>query len=310
MSSHVIFEAFEVSAEAEKVLQCQSALQWDFPTSSAAIPHETFIAESFEQALAEFLEKSSHESVKQFASVVLKAGSFTHEPRDTPDPALITAMLNSLLEAMGQQFETRAIRKRVRDEVRREKGIPWRRSPFWLLLRVGILRHFEQSNSPPISNAIYKMLICLVHSRLLSQAASSLSPHLSHLILRKLGRRIAKLEKDVLQTKPTGDRSSDALISLLVMLRPVFQNAMDGAKGRLVSAWNSFKSTIQRRITPFRSRNAFPENFQLSLANSSNYLRQTQIQPTTRICVSSPHEISASSASILPEIHRLGRRRK
>ncbi|EXJ68180.1 uncharacterized protein A1O5_08795 [Cladophialophora psammophila CBS 110553] len=197
LKEYIIFEAFKVSAKSENVLESLGALQWDFPTSAAAIPNKVFADESFQQSLAEFLQKASFERVGKFGATILRVKSPTPEARDTNNPALITGLLITLLEGLSQLATTSPIRKRVRDEVRwKDSGIPWRRSPFWLRLRVGILRHLEQLTCPSVSIAMYKALMCLLHAQLLGPVAGSQAPELAHLLFRKLGRRIAKLEKD------------------------------------------------------------------------------------------------------------------
>ncbi|KIW95279.1 uncharacterized protein Z519_03863 [Cladophialophora bantiana CBS 173.52] len=49
------------SAKSENVLESLGALQWDFPTSAAAIPNKVFADENFQQNLAKFLQKASFE---------------------------------------------------------------------------------------------------------------------------------------------------------------------------------------------------------------------------------------------------------
>lgn len=62
--------------------------------------------------------------------------------RDTVDSALITSMLMTILEANGTRHYPPILKKRIRDDVCWATGErPWRRSPFWLVLRVAVQRH-------------------------------------------------------------------------------------------------------------------------------------------------------------------------
>ncbi len=97
----VRFEAFEVSTPSSDVLALTDALQREFPCRSVAIPLEVFDDPLFQEQLATFLEKASIESIKQLAATSLKAGAFAFESRDTVDPALITQLLMTLLQALG-----------------------------------------------------------------------------------------------------------------------------------------------------------------------------------------------------------------
>ncbi|KAK8175389.1 hypothetical protein IWX90DRAFT_469628 [Phyllosticta citrichinensis] len=135
-TSSVIFEAFEASPRSEDVLAAPDALQWDFPGAAAVIPYAEFSNESFQDSLAQFLQQSSTQALKQFAARTKKSGSAVVEIRDTTDPAIITHMLMNLLESYGARAEPPVLRKRVRDDVCWSDGaeMPWRRCPDWLLL--------------------------------------------------------------------------------------------------------------------------------------------------------------------------------
>ncbi|CAJ2499839.1 Uu.00g026920.m01.CDS01 [Anthostomella pinea] len=96
----VIFEAFETSPAAEKVLAAGHTLQWDFPGRSAQLSFATSSDKSFQESLAIFLEQASMEPIYSLQAVARKANTCVTEERDTTDPALTTQMLMPLLEAM------------------------------------------------------------------------------------------------------------------------------------------------------------------------------------------------------------------
>ncbi|KIW30928.1 uncharacterized protein PV07_02619 [Cladophialophora immunda] len=279
---HIVFEAVELSAQAERVLQCTNALQWNFPTSAAAIPADVFADESFQQHLSEFLKRASVENIKKFGAVTRKARSGAFEPRDTANPALITGLLIAILEGLGRPVTVRPIPKRIRDEVRfKDALVPWRRSPFWLLLRVGMLRHLEESANPTVGRALYKAIMCLLQSRLLAQAVDCQTADLSSLLLRKICRRMAKMETDQISTAGTDATSVAALDVILRSVRPMLRQATRRARANLQDAWNRYKAKMQRRITPFRTRFASPEHLRLTLINSEPYLQRVRQEPPT-----------------------------
>lgn len=270
----VIFEALEVSALSEKVLAAENALQWDFPGCAVAIPYSEFANSSFQENLAAFLEQASTESVKRFAAQAYKAGSSVYESRHTVDPSLITQMLMTLLEVHGHQTLPPPLRKRVRDDVCWTSGAekPWRRSGYWLLLRVALGRYLCTLHGDEAGRAHYKFLMCLVLARLINEILEHLSPELFELLAflnAKLTRRIVKLEVDK-------GRASKKVISLYNImfsnLGNLFRLTTNKAKQRINLVWTEFKSTIKRPI-PFMKGPAGDRDLTLTLPNSGPYLK-------------------------------------
>lgn len=158
----MVFEAFEASASCEQVLATESALEWDFPGQAVAIPHDTFHNNDFQRSLCAFLEQASIESMKPFAAVTHKAMATIPEIRDTPHPKLVTGLFMTILEAIGSIHSTTLLRKRVRDTVSFYKAQkPWRRSPFYLILRVAMQRHLYQSLGVDKGRLYYKIVMCI-----------------------------------------------------------------------------------------------------------------------------------------------------
>jgi hypothetical protein len=164
----VVFEAFETSATCEQVLAAENALLWDFPGQSVAIPYRTFETEDFQQTLTDFLEQSSFEPIKQFAAVTTKASASLTEVRDTPKPTLIAGALMAILESNGADHDTPLVRKRVHDTVSFHNAHkPWRRSPFYLVLRVAIQRHLYRTLGTEKGRLYFKTIMCIFLSTLL-----------------------------------------------------------------------------------------------------------------------------------------------
>ncbi|KAK7967332.1 uncharacterized protein PG986_001609 [Apiospora aurea] len=154
----IIFESFEVSSPPSQVLTAEDSLQWDFPG----------------QSLSLFLEQASLESLQSLTAKVEKAGVSVIEPRSTVDPALLSQMLMSLLEAVGVSYDAPRLQKRVRDDVNLDNAeLPWRRLPFWLLLRVSIPRFLKIRLGDDEGQACYKVLIAMLLAHLLDDCATS-----------------------------------------------------------------------------------------------------------------------------------------
>ena len=268
----VIFEAFEASPLSEKVLATQNALQWDFPGSAVAIPHAEFVQASFQENLASFLERASTESIKRFAAQSSKAGSFAFESRGTADPALITQMLMTLLEVSGHSIQPPIIRKRVRDEVYWTDGAenPWRRCPYWLIIRVALRRFLTVLHGGQAGRAHYKFLLCVLLRNLIEEAVGLVEPEIVSFLQAKLARRLGKLEDERDRAPPTVRSVYDASFGAL---QDLFSKTLAKANERLRAAWNEFKRGIQRHI-PILPRHVLPSHTRLSLPNSEGYLRK------------------------------------
>ncbi|KAF2267772.1 hypothetical protein CC78DRAFT_591207 [Lojkania enalia] len=241
-----IFEAFETSAACEDTLAAKNALQWDFPGCAVSIPYQVFTEDSFQENFAAFLDQSSREIVLQYAPVTYKAAAPLPEIRDTTDPALITGMLMSILEANGTIFAVPLLRKRVRDTVSfKEAHKPWRRSPFYLVLRVAIQRHLYRVLGSEIGRLYYKVVLCVFISRLLNDCLGLIIHEASHVLRMKLGFRLSKLETDYqsgsLQLQNTQNR-------LLQELGAVFEGSLSSAQNYLERQWEIHKAKTRRPI--------------------------------------------------------------
>ena len=264
----VIFESFEASASSEAVIAGENALEWTFPGRAAQIPFSVFENESFRENLAMLLEQASMESIERFRARSVKAETSIGETRDTTNPALITQMLLPLLEAVGSSIDVPRLRKKVRDEVNiQNAGLPWRRSPFWLILRVATQLHLYGRFGSEIGRAYYKFLICTVLAELLRNAAGDLSPGLTLLLRAKLCRRLAKIEMDKAQVSTT----IAIYEQLLTSLTPMFQRIIKDATVQVQMAWDRYKQAIKRPI-PRLPHRASEDALHLSLPNSASYI--------------------------------------
>ncbi|KAI1264019.1 hypothetical protein F5Y18DRAFT_437210 [Xylariaceae sp. FL1019] len=274
-----IFEAFETSATSERVLAADGALQWDFPGRSVQVPLDVFADVPFQESLATFLEQASMESLHSLQANAWKANVSVIETRDTTDPALITHMLMPLLEAIGSHYQAPVLRKRVRDEVNIQgEDLPWRRLPFWLVLRVAAQRQLSLALGNERGRIGYKFLMCVLLSQLLQESAGKLSPELAMTLRAKICRRMAKLELEKAKVK-----SANAEISELLFTRigPIIKAIVEKATVQVEATWEKYKQETTRHIPKLPLR-APDYALQLSLSHSSEYLSNLLSSPQIR----------------------------
>lgn len=279
----VIFEAFESSPPTEDVLAAENALRWDFPSRAAELPLHVFLDEAFHEALAAFLEQASSEQLERFAARAAKANASVTEVRDTTDPALITQMLTSLLEALGNSVHVPTLRKRVRDDVNiQDAELPWRRLPFWLVLRVAMQRQLEFVLGQMTGRACYKFLICTALSQLLEDCAGRITPEMTIILRAKLCRRIAKLETEKTRVASC---SSAVYKDLFGSLSPLFKTIIQAGTAKVEAAWNKHKKSTTK-VVPKLPPHADEHSLNLSLPDSGKRLENI-LQSCSELWVSS-----------------------
>ncbi|MCJ1350906.1 MAG: hypothetical protein MMC33_000887 [Icmadophila ericetorum] len=273
----ILFEAFEASLLRADVLASDHALQRDFPGCAVVIPVSQFDDASLQDNLAAFLEQASTESIKKFAAQARKAGSSVYESRDTADPALITQMLMTLLEANGRRTFPVLLSKRIRDDVCWSEGgeKPWRRSALWLTIRVGIQRHLNTLFGGEAGRVHYKFFFALFLARFLEETRGQLSPEILQTINTKLCRRLAKLEAGKSRASSTVRKIYE---DMFTCFGPVFHKTIQGTISYIEEAWANFKA-INRKFVPPLPLYAEQHDLYLSLPNSAAYLRQVLTEP-------------------------------
>ena len=274
VSGEYIFESFEASPPAAEVLAAEKSLQWDFPSRAVAIPSAIFEEGSFQACLTEFLEKASVEPVKQFAAVTLKAGSYAFESRDTVTPAVVGQLLMAILEANGRKHPATLTRKRVRDDVYWSDGAenPWRRSPSWLVLRVGIQRSLCFLLGGNLGTLHYKCFMGFFLSSIANGICgeSPFPPDRLAFARTKLARRLAKLQQRKEIATPKVARSIDFLFS---KFEKSFTSTLRALNDQLSQSWNLIRSHSTKRIPPLPKR-AHASSTALSLCHSRAMLHK------------------------------------
>ncbi|KAK0755675.1 hypothetical protein N5P37_011775, partial [Trichoderma harzianum] len=272
-SQTVIFEAFEASAPAAVILQSSNAIKWDFPGRAAAIRLQDFSDTSFQENLSDFLEQSSSEAFDRFAARAKKGGKAVVEVRDTPSPALISEMLMSLLEGMGNLTQVRRVHKRVRDDVvLKDSALPWRRSPYWLVLRVAVQRMLSSifHGDSGTDRCYFKFIICMVLAQLLNDSVGILHPEQMLMLQAKLCRRLAKLESEKSQVSAS---PRSVYGDFFEATHDFFKKTVTSAGVKMTNAWEEYKKGITRKIPRLPTR-ILDDDTILSLPNSGKTLNQ------------------------------------
>lgn len=293
---------FEASPRSEDVLAAKGALQWDFPGSVVAVPYDTYLEKDFLQSLCQYLEQASTESIKEFAAHSNKAGMVIVEDRDTKDPGLISSLLVAILDANGRRITPTLLRKRVRDDVLwHNSAVPWRRMPFWLVMRVAIQRHLiRQLSSSELDSdrarVEYKVFMCLLLARLLDDVHKSRPDRLDHL-KAKLCRRLAKLEVEMETGSPEAVKFYKFYKS---HLEKRLEESVLQATAALQLRWNTFKESSTRTILPL-PRRAEPEALSLSFqAGSLQYLNHVLMRFRNSKFTARPRQQRQTSDSETP----------
>ncbi|KAI1501698.1 hypothetical protein F5X99DRAFT_189010 [Biscogniauxia marginata] len=282
----VDIELFEASPKREDVLSSQT-LSWDFPGTAVQLPSSVFEDGDFLDSFSAFLEQASKESTQQSSEYVTKAGKRIVESRDSPNPALITSFLTALLEANGKRISPTLLQKRVRDDVCWfNSETPWRRLPYWLVLRVAISRFLAMRLGGSNGRIQYKFLMCIMHAAVLDDIYHVVSLEDQDFLKRKLCRRLFKLDRDHSEQPPSTQTSYDVLIKALT---PRFNQTIRATSARIEIAWNNERRATTKFIPPLPQK-ASPRDQRLSLVLSREYLmeaklrfyRSRQYTPSTR----------------------------
>ncbi|KAI1771547.1 hypothetical protein F4818DRAFT_454673 [Hypoxylon cercidicola] len=295
LSGHVLFEAFEASPKGDAVLASQT-LSWEFPGSAVIIPNSTFYNDSFLETLSAFLEQASVESPQRFSEYITKAGRAVAEERESPDPSLITSLLSAILEANGKRISPTRLKKRVKDDVcwhNSEK--PWRRLPYWLVLRVGIARYLATMLGGAHGRVQYKFFVCLLHEILLDNARDAIEHEEQDFLKKKLCRRLFKLDRD---HQGQSQVVQDAYELLTGALASRFNKTIEATAARIEIAWSDHRRKIIKPI-PLLPRRAGPREQRLSLRCSRGYLNNIR----TRFFNKSFQKPFQSLANFHPGLH-------
>ncbi|KAF7977091.1 hypothetical protein HWV62_4673 [Athelia sp. TMB] len=190
-SHSILFESFEISPPAAKVMSAKGRLLCSYPGPAITVPEEITDDPSFLIQLASFLAQMDVD-ILDSAATTQKAQTTVVEERDTAHPKYITQLLTGILRGVGNPADVIRIQKRVADDVLwKDAKKPWRRSPLWLVLRATIQTTLYRETS---SHLEYKTFMLFAMAKMLNQILDLDFPSdlLFH-IRAKISRRLYKL---------------------------------------------------------------------------------------------------------------------
>ncbi|UZP45406.1 hypothetical protein NXS19_013218 [Fusarium pseudograminearum] len=271
LGASVVFEAFETSARNEDVLATDNALQWDFPGCAVAVPLDTFRENGFVSHLANFLDNASRETLSEFSAHALKAGASMPEYRNASEPALISSMLMGILQQSGRRLAPTLLQKMVRDDVLwRNAEKPWRRLPYWLVLRVAISRYLAQRLGGEVGRIEYKFLLAHLFSEFLSHVQrTNIGIDRLDFLKKKICRRLVKLDLD--NERAQDPSTTDRVEYLFSRLSPGIQNAVSKANQFIEASWKQQRFAMTKTI-PVLPKQATFEDTRVDLKITGQYL--------------------------------------
>ena len=302
----MIFEAFEVTPTCEQVLATKNALLRDFPGCAVTVPDATLLEPSFLDSFSSFLQQAPTEYVTKFSSVTYKAAAPLPEVRNTSDPALVTGLLMTILEANGSAVSVPLLRKRVRDTVMFDQAYkPWRRSQFYLTVRVAMQRYLYKHFGADVGRLYYKTIMCLMLRQFLEDVLKRIPFDSVSFLRQKLGRRLAKLASD--RATIAGSVASSTT-SALNSLEPSFESTLHTTGNWLKATWRHYKHAHERYV-PLLSPCIPAGALNLHLTNSYPVLSRLLANQAAHIDVvqRTPDELlqqyDESAASIKPYMY-------
>ncbi|KAF2158728.1 hypothetical protein M409DRAFT_71485 [Zasmidium cellare ATCC 36951] len=199
VDKNIHFETFELAPLNKAVMTTKGRLIRHFPASATSVELCQAAEVDFQTVIAHTLSLMSHQSVPGLQPQVKKAGQMHDEDRDTTDPDMVTGFFNGFVTALGTYVDVEVIAKNTREEVLwSDARFPWRRSPFWLFLRVSLQLGFSQSAKANDGPKLYKQFILFFVSHVLQKSAKHpIETDLLYVMTAKLTRRLLKTGTDI-----------------------------------------------------------------------------------------------------------------
>lgn len=257
-------ESFELSPRNQSIIQTLGRLQRDFPGPAIALDLETFVQSGLRDTIATTLAKMSHQSVQGTKPKVRKAGQGHDEDRDTTDPKMVTELFMSFLRPMCDNVENSQIQKNTRDEVMWHNAkYPWRRSSFWLLVRVILQVAFRRlSSQTEMSDDLYKHFLVYFMSTVIDISRETMPREHIHVMNVKVARRLLKLNL-------SGDPS----------WFPSVQHALERASSTVQRCWQKVMSQhrLEHNMSSLETLE-FDEDIRYTLSSLDKYLEEIHRQ--------------------------------
>ena len=181
-------------------MTAKGRLRRSFPASSIGVHLKKARTPDFQTAVAQTLALMSHQAVAGMQPQVRKADETHDEDRDTTHPGMVSDFFAGFLTANGTPLDIIAVGKNTREDVLwRDANSPWRRSAFWLLLRVSLhLCCGKLTESSQEGNKLYKQVI-LVFMSFIMKLSDRFHLRTEYLLIMsaKLSRRLHKLGDEI-----------------------------------------------------------------------------------------------------------------
>ncbi|KIN03189.1 hypothetical protein OIDMADRAFT_91014, partial [Oidiodendron maius Zn] len=193
MEKQFSFEFFELSPTNKAVISTKGRLRRYFPGPAISVSEERMMDPSFRNALVQLVTSLDVQTPPEAWPVVSNTESDTIQARDTVHPKFVTEMFFGILRGLGKPLDVHRIEKCTRDDVLWDGAVnPWRRSPFWLLLRVAFQTTLVTGEGRDHTH--YKSFMIFLMARVLQQSLdTSISSELLFVMSAKISRRLLKL---------------------------------------------------------------------------------------------------------------------
>jgi hypothetical protein len=281
MGDSAVFQSFEAAVSNHAIMSCQDRLICTYPGPSVQVPLDVTTDPDFQYNLSVLLEQMDTTDIDEAQVKTKKGGAHHQETREPPSPAYITEFLTALLLGFGTPHESLQFTKRIRDEVNIEASkLPWRRSPFWLVMRVFLqLRLYAPDQS--FHHLEFKCFMLHVLTSLLERVLKAGFESEAMLwLMKKLARRSFKL----------GHYPESSKVAHRAKL------AADSAKAELDRRWLEIQKASVRKIVWNPDSLDLEADTRLKLANSLPYIQSR---------MSYLPKVATPTAVLPPSIRRL-----
>lgn len=189
----ISFAMFELSPKNAFVYNTHGRLIREFPGTIVSISRDIFCDPNFQAMFVDTIVTMSQQVVGGTRQQIMKANQLLDENRDMTSPRIVTELLSSMLRGFGELENVEGIKKNTREEVIWKNSVlPWRRSPFWLLIRVSLQLAMRSTDREPDS---YKPFMAFLMSRVLQEAVNTedTPSEMLAIMMAKVSRRMKKL---------------------------------------------------------------------------------------------------------------------
>ncbi|RGP77963.1 hypothetical protein FLONG3_3920 [Fusarium longipes] len=249
-------ETLELSPTNSAAMTTKGRLIRQFPDTATEILAGDFQNVEFREVLANTIVKMSHQKVAEAQPTARKAGKDHHEDRETTNPCIVTELLTSIVRGIGKPIKVRAISKNTHEETSYSSSkLPWRRSPVWLLIRVGLQLTLKRLSGG--SDAVYKRFMTFLMAQALFAANNASAPSEQlHVMMAKISRRLRKLQ---------GLRNDNWLLSV--------RDIVSSASKELKKRWDRIHKSSEKQLDiKSLSSIKMEDHLQFSMPDIDNFI--------------------------------------